>query len=463
MPAPKCIKDMTLNTGGQYFENISTIKEAQDTYQKLLKLAQNGNPCEIEWKSGISCSAGLTIVTIKLISHNLTTTTNYQSPNTSVAKLEFNPTSVKFQNPIPGEKVEQKVTVTARNANFNVTNITSNNPPFMITPTYFVLNAGQSRELTISYYPSDSGYNYCRFDIENDVCPIKYYVSGGWKGKKPTIRTVKLIKPNGGEVFVVGSDTLITWEGVSPDVPVNIEYSTNNGVNWITIVEKAKGLSYNWRVPKTPSNQCLARVTAATKISSYCDNNDVDICGKIWMGCNLDVDTYRNGDPIPEVTDPTKWVNLTTGAWCYFNNDPANGEIYGKLYNWYAVNDPRGLAPDGWHIPTDKEWAELGDCLGGSSVAGGKLKTTGSIEGGDGLWYAPNTGATNEIGFSALPGGWRNYYGTFVTVGSIGQWWSATMYDANYAWLRSLTCSRTDIIREYLSKVYGFSVRCVRD
>jgi uncharacterized protein (TIGR02145 family) len=134
-----------------------------------------------------------------------------------------------------------------------------------------------------------------------------------------------------------------------------------------------------------------------------------------WMKKNLDVTTYRNGDIIPQVTDSTAWIKLTTGAWCYYNNDPANGAIYGKLYNWYAVNDARGLAPQGWHIPTSAEWNTLSTFLGGS--AGGKMKTTGTS------WTTPNTGATNESGFSALPGGLRSINGGFYNVGVQGSWW----------------------------------------
>ena len=124
-----------------------------------------------------------------------------------------------------------------------------------------------------------------------------------------------------------------------------------------------------------------------------------------WMSKNLEVVTYRNGDIIPQVTDPTAWGNLTTGAWCYYNNDPANGAIYGKLYNWYAVTDPRGLAPQGWHISTGAEWATLKDFLGGDVAANNKMMTTGSP------WNPINANATNASGFSCLPGGVRNMSG----------------------------------------------------
>lgn len=135
-----------------------------------------------------------------------------------------------------------------------------------------------------------------------------------------------------------------------------------------------------------------------------------------WSGKNLSVTTYRNGDPIPEVTDPVAWSTLTTGAWCYVDNDPATEPIYGRLYNFYAVQDPRGLAPVGWHIPTLIEWERLRNCAGIGTQplphlgAGGALKETGTF-----YWASPNTGATNGTGFTARPAGYR--YGGPTVVG----------------------------------------------
>jgi uncharacterized protein (TIGR02145 family) len=137
------------------------------------------------------------------------------------------------------------------------------------------------------------------------------------------------------------------------------------------------------------------------------------------MENNLEVTNYRNGDIIPYVSDPTAWAGLTTGAWCYYKNDLKSG--YGKLYNWYAVNDIRGLAPAGWHVPTDAEWTTLTTFLGGVSVAGGKMKTTGTKS-----WKTPNTAATNSSGFSGLPGGYCSNAGTFFNVDYFGYWWSST-------------------------------------
>jgi len=182
------------------------------------------------------------------------------------------------------------------------------------------------------------------------------------------------------------------------------------------------------------------------------------IGAQYWMEKNLEVTTYRNGDPIPYVTDATAWAALTTGAWCYYNNDPANASLYGKLYNWYAVNDPRGLAPVGWHIPTDAELTTLSTTLGGDAVAGGKMKVAGTTR-----WTAPNTGADNSSGLAGLPGGYRGGAGAFSGVGGSGDWWSSTEGTTTNAWSHYLLYSSGNVTRYNDFKRYGFSVRCLRD
>ena len=177
-----------------------------------------------------------------------------------------------------------------------------------------------------------------------------------------------------------------------------------------------------------------------------------------WQAKNLDVAFYRNGDPIPQVTGRNAWAGLTTGAWCYYNNDPIQGNKYGKLYNWYAVNDPRGLAPQGWHIPSDAEWTTLGNTLGGELVAGGKMKEPGTLN-----WTAPNTGADNSSGFAGLPGGFRYNDGTFGNIGLNGHWWSSTETNSPDAWFRLLEYLYGSLFRFSNPKQVGFSVRCLRD
>ncbi len=184
---------------------------------------------------------------------------------------------------------------------------------------------------------------------------------------------------------------------------------------------------------------------------------------QIWMQKNLSVTTYRNGDPIPEVKDPVKWSKLTTGAWCYYENNVNYGKVYGILYNWYAVNDPRGLAPAGWHIPSDTEWTTLSNALGGDDVAGGKMKEMGTTN-----WHASNDGATNYSGFTGLPGSCRYFTGDFgvtgwYVVGEGGFWWSSTQRSAAYAWPRLLIYNLILFDRKDQPKQCGFSVRCIKD
>lgn len=146
----------------------------------------------------------------------------------------------------------------------------------------------------------------------------------------------------------------------------------------------------------------------------------VTIGTQVWTSKNLDVETYRNGDIIPQVQDKHAWAELTAGAWCYYDNDASNGTKYGKLYNWYAVHDPRGLAPNGYHIPADAEWPQLSDYLGGEDKAGTKMKSTS-------VWKENN--GTNNSGFSGLPGGNRDSDGRFNLIDYYGFCWSSAEND----------------------------------
>lgn len=177
-----------------------------------------------------------------------------------------------------------------------------------------------------------------------------------------------------------------------------------------------------------------------------------------WTQRNLDVATYRNGSTIPQITDPTQWAALTTGAWCYYDNDPANGEIYGKMYNWYAVNDPRGLAPVGYHVPSEAEYTILNNYLGGQSVAGGALKEIGITH-----WNSPNTGATNSSEWTGLPGGIRSQDGSFIVRGLTGYWWTSTANFTNNAVGYTLSYNNTNTGLNGSPNLIGFSVRLIKD
>lgn len=195
----------------------------------------------------------------------------------------------------------------------------------------------------------------------------------------------------------------------------------------------------------------------------------VQIGNQIWMAENLQVTHYRNGDAIPNVPGNTEWEALLTGAYCVFDNNITNLSTYGRLYNWFAVNDPRGLAPEGWRVPTDVDWKGLEMFLGMSPAdvdiadwrgldQGAKLKETGTAH-----WPAPNSEATNVSGFTALPGGDRIENGSFLYLGFYTSFWTSTGSSADAAWRRHLHCNDSRIYRSEYYKRAGFSVRLVKE
>ncbi len=209
---------------------------------------------------------------------------------------------------------------------------------------------------------------------------------------------------------------------------------------------------------KSVTTRSKPATTAAkpATVKKVVEAGTVRIATQTWAAANLDVIKFRNGDSIPEAKTNEEWVKAGDSgkpAWCYYNNDPVTGKKYGKLYNWYAVNDPRGLAPAGWSIPTDEDWVALTYSLGGQTVAGTKLKTAAG--------WADGSNGTNESGFSGLPAGYRVENGKFLNIGSIGTWWSATESKSATAFDHYLVLSGS-FSRSSNPKQRGESVRCIR-
>ncbi|MEW5924118.1 MAG: FISUMP domain-containing protein [Candidatus Zixiibacteriota bacterium] len=237
----------------------------------------------------------------------------------------------------------------------------------------------------------------------------------------------------------------IGFEGICGDVNIS------GGVN---ILDVTYLINYLYKGGATP----------------ICDQDDIviDIDGnvyqtvtigtQVWMAENLKVTHYRNGDVIPNVPDDEDWSGLVSGAQCSYDNNEELVTVYGRLYNWYAINDSRNIAPEGWHMPSDTEWQALIDYLGGDDIAGGKIKTAGTD-----YWSYPNTGATNESGFSALPGGYREILGAFSALGLYAAFWSGTEASGNYSWYRALSFATAHIGRGSKNKKEGISVRCIKD
>lgn len=180
-----------------------------------------------------------------------------------------------------------------------------------------------------------------------------------------------------------------------------------------------------------------------------------------WMAGNLDVSVFRNGDAIPQAMTCAEWQEAGQNgepAWCYYENDATNGKSYGKLYNWFAVNDPRSLAPEGWHVASFAEWKSLLAHYGSDDLAGGPLKETGTKH-----WKSPNTGAADKDGFSALPGGYRDGKGLFTRLGYYATFWTSTACGRHNAWGRHMSRGDAKVYHNCIGKEMGFSVRCVRD
>ncbi len=230
-----------------------------------------------------------------------------------------------------------------------------------------------------------------------------------------------------------------------------------DGVPGINILDIVHLINYEYK--GGPDPDCGIEVSEIGTVTDI--DGNVYITAKIgdqtWMLQNLKVTNYRNGDHISNVTDDGAWSSLSTGAYCEYDNDGGNVASYGLLYNWFAVDDSRNIAPEGWHVPTDAEWQTLVDYLGGAT-AGGKLKELGLTH-----WNSPNTGATNESGFSALPGGYRSYDGSFLDIGRYASFWSSTESNSSNAWDRFLYYGHSDVSRNFNYKSFGFSVRCVKD
>lgn len=464
MNCPQILKDIAIRTDGQWFENVTTMQEAEHIYRTILQTAQDGKPCSIEWQSGLACSVGVVDATVKLLPQNLISNVSYITPKTAIAKLEFNPSSVKFADPQVNIKTEQTVTVIARNADFTIEKIESNNGAFELIPKGSIsipttLKAGESMDFTVSYLPADRGYNYCRFDIQSQPCATRFYVSGGWKGVKPFISTLKLIRPNGDDVFVAGSDTIIIWDGVGPDDLVKLEYSTNNGADWIFICDTAKNLSYNWRIPATPSNQCLARVTAAVKNNEIFDNEMVLIpAGTFQMGNTGKYSGAVYEKPVHKVTisrdfliskyeitqaqyekvmgaNPSefKGANLPVEQVSWYNavefcNKLSDMQGMDKCYIINGTIVQCDWEANGYRLPTEAEWEYA--CKAGTTTDyySGSLTYAGCGPKDASLdqigWYCVNPDTkSHEIGLKA-----PNNFGLYDMSGNVFEWcWDMSM------------------------------------
>jgi len=272
----------------------------------------------------------------------------------------------------------------------------------------------------------------------------------------------------GGVITDEGSSTIITrgvcWStGTNPSIE-NDKTSDGAGAGTFTsnITGLTGGTTYFVRAYATNNvgtgyGMAMSFTTQLTDIDGN-TYNTITIGEQVWIAENLKTTKFRNGEAILNVSDNTQWSTLIAGGYCDYDNNINNSTTYGHLYNWYSVNDSRKICPTDWHVPTDAEWAKMMTFLGGESIAGGKLKETGILH-----WTSPNTGATNESKFTALPGGYRWANGTFERILLEGLWWSATEISGTTAWDRMLDYNSSTIRYEAGNKSLGLSVRCIKD
>lgn len=269
--------------------------------------------------------------------------------------------------------------------------------------------------------------------------------------------------------FTTITERGVVWSTASAPT-IDLSTKTNDGSDFPSFTSTITGLTsattyyvraYITNSAGTSYGDELSFTTLAQAVSPIEVLPTATIGTQTWTTKNLNVTTYKNGDAIPEVQDAATWNRLTTGAWCHYANDPANDAIYGKLYNWYAVNDPRGLAPSGFHNPTYTEWQTLTDYLGGQQVAGEKLKSTST------LWQSTNN-ANNVSYFSALPGGYRSNGGDFYNKNE--EFWISVNLDSSLPAYLNLRYNMSTINApvwfgywNHFTETAGVSVRCIKD
>ncbi|MFZ4400759.1 MAG: fibrobacter succinogenes major paralogous domain-containing protein [Bacteroidales bacterium] len=221
-------------------------------------------------------------------------------------------------------------------------------------------------------------------------------------------------------------------------------------------------LIFTYGCKKSDDSSTVTPTPVPTTVTDIDGNvyQTVTVGTQVWLKQNLKVSRFRNGDTITNVTDGVTWSNITTAACCDFGNNSSNSITYGRLYNFYAANDSRKIAPLGWHVSTDADWTKLKTYLGGDNIAGGKLKETGTLH-----WSSPNTAATNSSGFTAIPGGFREMDGSFDNSNMlrVGIYWTTTSFNSTSAWYLALNYDAAVVGRDKGSTNRGYSLRCVKD
>lgn len=360
-------------------------------------------------------------------------------PN-GISSLENTPSSklLIYPNPMTDNSILQVIPPVSGDATITAYNMLGK-PVAQIT--YYFENNLQEFRL--------SGINHGLYLI--NVKGRNYQFSGKLLSNNQRTGPIKIEKINNNPT--AESKKTIKSDNKGELVTIDMDYNTGDRLIFT-------GMSGNYKTVKTDIPTSSKTITFDFISCTDEDANNygvVQIGTQTWMAENLKTTKYNEGSTIPLVTDETEWNNLVTPGYCWYNNDEfAFKSTYGAIYNWYVVNTGI-LCPKNWHVPTDVEWTILTTYMGGESVAGGKLKDAGTW-----FWNSPNTGATNEAGFTALPGGDRFYTGTFANIHSASYWWSINESGSN-AIGRLIRSATIDVEKVYILKKTGWSVRCLKN
>lgn len=408
MPCPVELRNIATQTGGNWFQNVTTVAQAEAIYRQILAEAQSGSPCSITWQS-VRCPGGKRDVALSDAA--ATGTNEYTFDDAKSSKLQFAPASVFMRAKPPGAPFDTTVTVTAVNDAFAVTNVTSTNAAFDINPKTFSLSAGQSMQLTVRFTPVDSSYQWTEFDFVNASCAQQYYASGGFPGKRATAPTLVLKTPNGGEQLLAGSQFDVTWSGIPETDNVKLEYSTDAGTTWRSMAPIATGGLYDWKVANTPTTTALARVTRLpagatddTGLLFTLTGHTDDVMMVRWSPDGARVAT-AGFDGSLTIFDALTGTTLhtcatgTTGLYCLdWNTTGTQVAVSGEMGHasiWNALTGAR-VRNLSAHAPFAQVWT-IGWKLDGTQLA------TASQDGTCMLWNAASGANTQLNGHASSP------------------------------------------------------------
>ncbi|MEI6089555.1 MAG: choice-of-anchor D domain-containing protein [bacterium] len=391
MKCPKELQDISTQTGGQWYENITTESKATEIYHLILKLAQGAELCSITWKSEANCDTA--DVNVELTWNGLKVANMYPTPATAIQKLEVTPLSILFGQVVPGKSIDTTINIKAIGSDFKITaiNLKYGSNAYRIKNVSFPLTIPKNAtfKIPIRFTPTDSNLSYGGFEILTENCSASFSAIGGFPDKPMIQQTLRLTHPNGGEVFVTGLDTLITWEGVMPSDLVTLKYSIDNGVSWKVITDKATGLKYIWKnIPKSLSNRCIIRIS-----HGYVSDEIITEWQKSYGGSDSDV-----ANSIQQTNDGGYIV-----AGVSLSKDGDLTENKGKFDWWLVKVDSLGMimwqkslggseddeafsvqqTMDGGYIVAGSTQSPDGDVIGytgGSNIWIVKFKTNGDVE-----------------------------------------------------------------------------------